>query len=261
MSNQNINSQTQNNKISNDNDNDNDKIPSWDPFTPSNNSEETETEKSEPLEQKEIEEPEIEEPEIKEPEIEEPEIEEPKQSEKNKRKENSDNEPITNNNKLTPLEAINEFYELKSKYESTNFNKYIKPILKSNKSKREKKMEYSKLPKFPCINCKRNVNTIFKITYDKDNLLHKYTAKCGDLQDPCPLNIEIDYAIGLNLQLEIKENFDKIEKIKTDIIKEKNNAIFFKDSSLVLSNFEKLTNELKEETEYFGSFIEENILK
>ena len=250
MSNQNINSQTQNNKISNDNDNDNDKIPSWDPFTPSNNSEETETEKSEPLEQKEIEEPEIEEPEIKEPEIEEPEIEEPKQSEKNKRKENSDNEPITNNNKLTPLEAINEFYELKSKYESTNFNKYIKPILKSNKSKREKKMEYSKLPKFPCINCKRNVNTIFKITYDKDNLLHKYTAKCGDLQDPCPLNIDINLGATTNLPEFLVKTEKELNDYKNQVIRDKNDLLFgYITSEEAVEKFDDLKDHIKYTTE------------
>jgi hypothetical protein len=247
MSNQNINSP--NDKISiNDDENE---VPSWDPFTPSNdsNNNDAETEPGETGETGETEETE--------------ETEEKKENEMqniNPKTYKNDN-PLTNNNKLTPLEAVNEFYELKNKYETTNFNKYIKPILKSNKSKREKKSEYSKIPRFPCINCKRNVNTIFKIVHDSENLLHKYIAKCGDLQDPCPLNIEIDYTISLNLRLEIKENINTIEKIKMNIIKEKNNAIFFKDSNGVLNKFEKLTNELKKETEYTGSYIEEYILK
>jgi len=239
MSNQNINSPS--NKILINDDKKDDEavdIYSGDPFTPSVASNE-----STPPNQKQNEEPQT---------------MQPTQKQNNNAK--NDN-PLTNNTKLTPLEAINEFYELKNRYETTNFNKYIKPILKSNKSKREKKSDYSKLPRFPCINCKRNVNTIFKIDYDAENLLHKYIAKCGDLQEPCPLNIEIHYSTSINLRLEIKENLNTIEKIKMNIIKEKNNAIFFKDSNVVLSKFEKLTNELKKETEYAGSYIEEYILK
>lgn len=237
MSNQNV-SSTSNKIVIND-----DEIPSWDPFTPSSNSDETENEDN------------------NEKKDNQDDNEETKNEEKEKKEKKKNDNPLTNNTKLTPLEAINEFYELKNRYETTNFNKYIKPILKSNKSKREKKSEYSKLPKFPCINCKRNVNTIFKVAYDRENLLHKYSAKCGDLQDPCPLNIEIDYTASMNLRLEIKENLNTIEKIKMNIIKEKNNAIFFKDSNMVLNKFEKLTNELKKETEYAGSYIEEYILK
>ena len=45
-------------------------------------------------------------------------------------------------------------------------DKYIKPILKSNKSKKEKRVEFSRLPKNECINCKRNVGTIFNIYQD-----------------------------------------------------------------------------------------------
>lgn len=61
----------------------------------------------------------------------------------------------------TPIEAINEFYRLKDKYENSYHEKYIKPIIKSNKSKKEKRIEFSRLPKNECINCKRNVGTIF----------------------------------------------------------------------------------------------------
>jgi hypothetical protein len=182
---------------------------------------------------------------------------------KERTKTNKKEDAITNNKDLTPLEAINEFYALKYRYESTNFNKFIKPILKSNKSKREKKLEYSKLPKFPCINCKRNVNTIFKVNHELDEMIHKYIAKCGDIQDPCPLNIEIHHGEALNLQIEIKNNFSSIENIKKQIIKEKNNVLFFKNTNEedIIRNFETLTNKLKEETEYSGAQIEEYILK
>ncbi len=171
--------------------------------------------------------------------------------------------PITNDKTLSVPEAINEFYALKSKYETINFNKYIKPILKSTGSKREKKSDYSKLPKFPCINCKRNVNSIFKVSYDTnaDDGIRKYVAKCGDVQDPCPLNIEIHQSVTYNAKEKIDKYTKKIEDIKFDIIKQKNNALFFKNPESILQKFEELTNNLKEEAEFFGSIVEENLLK
>jgi len=47
---------------------------------------------------------------------------------------------------ITPIEAINEFYRLKDKYETSYYEKYVKPIVNSRKSKREKRIDYSKLP-------------------------------------------------------------------------------------------------------------------
>ena len=98
-----------------------------------------------------------------------------------------------NTSSITPIEAINEFYRLKNKYESEYHEKYVKQIIKSQKSKREKRVEYSKLPKHECINCKRNVGTLFQIKFDDTNHLRKFTAKCGDIQNPCPLDILIEY--------------------------------------------------------------------
>lgn len=156
------------------------------------------------------------------------------------------------------MEALNEYYRLKDKYESGYYEKFIAPIIKSGKSKREKRLNYSKLPKHECINCKRNVGTLFSVNYDYENSLRKFVAKCGDLADPCPLNIEIHYAERENLYKTIVDGTRAIEKLKMEIIKEKNNALFFgKD---VISTFEKITSELKIETENTGLAIETNIL-
>jgi hypothetical protein len=160
---------------------------------------------------------------------------------------------------LSPIEAMNEFYRLKDKYETTYYEKYIKPILKSNKSKREKRVDFSKLPKNECINCKRNVGTIFSITNDNADLLRKFIAKCGDLSDPCPLDIQINLAQRELFSTTIKEGLAEIEKIKLQIIEEKNNAIFFNKD--VVSIFETITSNLKQETEQTGFLIETNLLR
>ena len=159
---------------------------------------------------------------------------------------------------FTPNEAVNEYYRLKDKYETTYYEKYVKPIVKSNKSKREKRVEFSRLPKHECINCKRNVGTIFNISrYKKE--FRKFIAKCGDLSDPCPLDIQINYAFREQIDTIINLGLKQIENIKLNIIKEKNNALFFNEK--VLDIFNTLTEELKKETENTGLLIETNILK
>ena len=164
-----------------------------------------------------------------------------------------------NEEKLTPIEALNEFYKLKDKYEKTYYEKYVRPIVRSKKSKLEKRQEFSKLPKNECINCKRNVGTIFQIKNDDYDLVRKFMAKCGDLNDPCPLNIQINMGQRELFNNSINEGLNEINKIKTNIIKEKNNAIFFNKD--VVSIFETLTNELKEESERTGFLIETNLLR
>lgn len=162
---------------------------------------------------------------------------------------------------LTPIEAINEFYRLKDKYESVYYDKYVKPIIKNNKSKREKRVEFSKLPKHECINCKRNVGTIFSIVLDSKELLRKFIAKCGDISDPCPLDIQINYSLRDPFDKLITSGLADIDSLKFQIIKAKNNALFFNNNPTLLSEFERITNQLKYETEQTGATIETNILK
>jgi hypothetical protein len=158
---------------------------------------------------------------------------------------------------LTPIEAIDEFYKLKHKYETDYYEKYVKPIVKSNKTKREKRVEFSQLPKHDCVNCKRQVGTIFSVSnYEEDFKL--YIAKCGDLNQPCELDIQIKYAKRDSMEETINEGLKSIDNLKLKIIKEKNNALFFNKD--VVNTFDKLTEQLKGETENTGYAIEANIL-
>ena len=161
---------------------------------------------------------------------------------------------------LSPIEAINEFYRLKDKYENEYYEKYVKPILKNKKSKREKRVEYSRLPKHECINCKRNVGTIFSITLNDDDYVRQFISKCGDLSEPCPLDIQINYSFRSQIKKQIYNGMIEIEQIKLEIIKQKNSALFF-DNKNIVSVFEKLTSKLKNATENTGSAIETDILK
>jgi hypothetical protein len=163
--------------------------------------------------------------------------------------------------KLNPIEAINEFYRLKDKYESVFYDKYVKPIIKSKKTNKEKRVEYSRLPKHECINCKRNVGTIFNISYDSNELLRNFIAKCGDLTDPCPLDIQINYSVRERFDKLINDGLSSVEELKLDIIKQKNKALFFEKGQNIIKIFEKLTSNLKKETEQLGYYIEKDIIR
>jgi hypothetical protein len=163
--------------------------------------------------------------------------------------------------KATINEVLNEYYKLKSKYEDGYHDKYIKPILRSDgKSKREKRLEYQKLPKPECINCKRNVGSIFTINKDPQEYSRTFLAKCGDLDDPCPLNIVFDYTGRDELDKEILKHNNDIKEIKNKIISDKNNMMFgYIDQNKAVEIFNTDTTELKEITEAAGFIMEINI--
>jgi hypothetical protein len=162
--------------------------------------------------------------------------------------------------KISVEDAVNEYYRLKNVYETSYYEKYIAPIVKaSKKSKREKRVEFSKLPKAECVNCKRNVGTTFSIGEKSFNRV--FSAKCGDSVDPCPLNINIVNGKYNTFATEIVRYDDDIDKLKTDIIKEKYNIMFgYTPEAAGIDNFTSMSNELKETTMLTGHIIEKNIL-
>lgn len=163
--------------------------------------------------------------------------------------------------KVTINEVLNEYYKLKSKYEDNFHDKYIKPILRSEgKSKREKRLEYQKLPRPECINCKRNVGSIFTIKKNTQEYSRIFIAKCGNLDDPCPLNIVFDYSGRDELDKEILKHDTDIKEIKNKIIFDKNNMMFgYIDQNKAVEIFNTDTTELKEITEAAGFIMEINI--
>jgi len=159
-------------------------------------------------------------------------------------------------------EVLNEFYKLKDKYEKTYYDKYVKNIVRStNKSNKEKKREFSRLPKPQCINCERNVGTIFSINGVKQESIRNFIVKCGDIVDPCPLNINFNYGDRETYASIIHFTTKLLNYVKNDMIKQKNNVIFgYTLPAEATEDFNKLSEELKENTDFNGFLIEKNIL-
>jgi hypothetical protein len=135
-------------------------------------------------------------------------------------------------------DAINEFYKLKEKFES-EINKNKKTIINnSTLSNREKRSEFLKLmPK--CVNCKRpsKKGTIFSITYhpsdDKIAEHRVFKAICGNLADPCNLNIEVN----IGIKQSISEELNNIRNL--------NCLRVLPNSITQLLNDSKITNKIK----------------
>jgi len=145
-------------------------------------------------------------------------------------------------NEISVDDAFNEFYKLKSKYE-TNYNKDKQKILKNKTlSWKEKRSEFKQL-KPKCINCLRPVGTIFSIKRSENSGddFRELKAICGSLTEPCTLNININAGVTYNILDHVKELEKDIEDYKNEIIEYKNKLLFgYTKTEIAIENFDKI---------------------
>jgi hypothetical protein len=130
-------------------------------------------------------------------------------------------------------EGTKNYYILKSKYEK-KYNTAIKNIRRSGLSLEQKK-EKAKNIKIKCIGkkCSSTQGSIFTI---KDNHL---LANCGDIDNPCDLNIDIYRGNYLYLPTILKQVETDLENVKTTIVTLKLEILF------ALSNEETISEEFE----------------
>ena len=132
-------------------------------------------------------------------------------------------------------EALNEYYKLKLKYETTIAANKKKIINNPTLSKREKRSEFLKL-KPKCINCLRPGGTLFKTNFyaedGNDDSYREHSATCGIIADPCNLKIKIQ--IGkVEFLLELLNEMEKeIKTLKNKVIDDKNKLLFINRRSI-----------------------------
>lgn len=125
---------------------------------------------------------------------------------------------IDNDNYKKYLEELKIFYKLKKDY--TQEKQTIKKsIINLEGSIESKKKLLAKKPN-KCINCKKLGGTIFEET----NKILK--AKCGNIENPCNLNIEIVKFNPVSLLNEIFSINKSLKKVKKNIIITKLNFLF-----------------------------------
>lgn len=151
-------------------------------------------------------------------------------------------------------EKLNEFYKLKYEYDKkvqSHRNNIIKDKMLNMKQKQDK---YRKM-KVNCINCGRNVGTIFE---HKEGIL---TSICGDKTAPCNLNIKINRGKYVSLEMLLDVFQTGVDEVKEKIITTKLDLLFgYEQESNTLEIFtglkEELTQDLESLMEYKTKFIE-----
>ena len=130
--------------------------------------------------------------------------------------------------KVDFADGIRAYFKLKAEYEERqNALKraaYEREVEKSGTvlsmtAKREARKRANAV-KAPCINCKRRVGTIFTL---KDK---KYRAFCGDVKDPCSLNIQIFGGRCSNRVQTLYQFKEQVEELKESIMKQKMDTLF-----------------------------------
>ena len=166
-------------------------------------------------------------------------------------------------------DKLKEYYDLKKVYEKGYHDKYVKPIVENDRlSKLAKRKEFLELKKPLCINCKQNVGTIFeRRSYrelgDKNEVI-VFTAKCGDLINPCDLNIEIHKSKRDRYENLINDSSKKLSDFQMKIIKLKNQILFLgkreANENEYINEFNKYKDEILYYSQTLGEYVEENIM-
>lgn len=162
----------------------------------------------------------------------------------------------------TPKDALNEYFKLKSKFEDDiNINK--KKISNHSASKKEKRSEFLKLmPK--CVNCRRpsKKGTIFSTIYypetETTGAYRKLSASCGNIVDPCNLNIEIHLGQTEQLDYLISNMKKEIKTYKDKIINDKNKLLFgLITTETALDNFDFNKNYINDLTSVYEMYLDQ----
>ena len=155
---------------------------------------------------------------------------------------------------------INEYYRLKSKYES-DIEKNKKKIL-NNKifSIKEKKSEFKQL-KPKCVNCGKPGGTTFAslVNKNENGKFRELRAFCNAVE-PCGLNINLAVGNFENINDLLKMIEETIRESKNEIINDKNKLLFgLITTENALDNFESQKNMIKDFTSLLENYL--NILK
>lgn len=146
-------------------------------------------------------------------------------------------------------EKLSKYYTLKNNYRENVEKLKTNLFEKKELSKKEKRKLFSeKQPQ--CINCFRDVGTIFEI--ENQDITKILKAKCGDKINPCPLNLELKMGYYLLYTEDFKNALEKINNLKVQIILLKNNLMFHYGNKIeMMKKFNEIKEELVSEIELY----------
>lgn len=168
--------------------------------------------------------------------------------------------------KITYMEALGNYFKLKTKYENVSYKNKKKIFQKENISKKEKKRLLAGYQP-TCIQCKKVGGTVFE---KKDNT---YYAYCGNKSNPCNLKIEIYAGKYCSNHFAIATEHERINTITSKIIQEKLNTIFgYETDKDAVAKFKKQIEEftfynndykdcLERNTNLYKDAVKEELIK
>jgi hypothetical protein len=115
--------------------------------------------------------------------------------------------------KVDYAEAIQSYFKMKAAYEEKERNAAKRAYEKQGERGRKR-------PLPPCVNCKRKVGTVFSL---KNKI---YRAICGDIKEPCSLNIQIFGGRASNRIQTLYHFKEQLEELKEVIIRQKMDTLF-----------------------------------
>ena len=150
--------------------------------------------------------------------------------------------------KLDYLESLNDYFKLKTDYE-TKLKKTKKNAFEKGITIKDAKNRANSV-KVPCIYCKEKVGTRFFI---QDNY---YMAICGNNTKPCDLNIKLYKGEYISFDYALTTYSEEIQNDKQDIIVTKMNSIFkFIDDNSANVKFEKDLKRFNETSELYKEVL------
>jgi hypothetical protein len=152
---------------------------------------------------------------------------------------------------------INQYYKLKTKYESEIMKNKKKIMNNQILSINEKRREFQKLvPK--CINCKNPGGTIFSIKYNDEKDVRELKAICGSKINTCNLDIQISVGKYYLFPDILKEFEEEIYNLKQKVISDKNNILFgYISTEEALERFNQLKEQINDNVSLLQSYFEE----
>jgi hypothetical protein len=159
-------------------------------------------------------------------------------------------EPKKNTRNGHVAESLNEYFRMKTAYEE-KYHKQKKRVFEKSESKRQAKKEILTI-KPSCIKCKRPVGTVFS------NKNGRYSAKCGDVKNPCKLDVQI-YIGESNMSLDYILNIfhEDNEEIKNTIIEQKLDTLFnYTSEEESVKNFKKELDNFSSNSKTFKKLLD-----
>lgn len=121
-------------------------------------------------------------------------------------------------------DKLKEYYAIKNVYDEEYNSIKVDLIRNQTLTWKEKRNELLK-KNAKCVNCKRNVGTIFTRNTD-ENLNTTIKASCGDKIAPCPLNIEIEIDFIENIPEHNENSVKEKNQLQDELIIYKNDVVF-----------------------------------